>query len=50
MLSFHSFVQVATQERPKAITEAETGKREAETIAEITINKAESEARIAINQ
>jgi len=41
---------VATQERPKALTEAQTKKREAETTAEITINKANSEARIKLNQ
>ena len=44
------WLQVATQERPKALTEAQTKKREAETTAEITINKAKSESRIKINQ
>lgn len=43
-------IEVALQERPKALTEAETKKREAETTAEITINKANSEARITINK
>eukprot|EP00923_Selenidium_pygospionis_P054955 GHVN01095805.1.p1 GENE.GHVN01095805.1~~GHVN01095805.1.p1 ORF type:complete len:263 (+),score=26.25 GHVN01095805.1:29-790(+) len=43
-------IEVAHQERPKALTEANTKKREAETTAEITINKANSEARIKLNQ
>ena len=42
--------QVAENERPRLTTEAITKKREAETQANITIAKAESEARIIINK
>lgn len=45
-----SFIQVALNERPRLLTEAETAKREAETQAEIIKNKAESDARILTNK
>uniref|UniRef100_A0A8W8KLI5 Band 7 domain-containing protein n=1 Tax=Magallana gigas TaxID=29159 RepID=A0A8W8KLI5_MAGGI len=43
-------IQVALNERPRLLTEAETAKREAETQAEIIKNKAESDARILTNK
>lgn len=43
-------IQVALNERPRLLTEADTGKREAETQAEIIIDKANSEARILQNR
>ncbi|KAK7507138.1 hypothetical protein BaRGS_00001073, partial [Batillaria attramentaria] len=42
-------IQVAKQERPRLLTEANTTKREAESEARIIINKAESDARILQN-
>lgn len=52
-LTCYGFVyprQVALNERPRLLTEAETAKREAETQAEIIKNKAESDARILTNK
>ncbi|KAK3082892.1 hypothetical protein FSP39_008218 [Pinctada imbricata] len=43
-------IQVALNERPRLLTEAETLKREAETTAEIIKDKAESDARILMNK
>lgn len=43
-------IVVATNERPRKLTEAETMKREAETQAGIILDKAESDARVTINQ
>nr|KAG5714938.1 hypothetical protein BaRGS_000426 [Batillaria attramentaria] len=43
-------IQVAKQERPRLLTEANTTKREAESEARIIINKAESDARILQNK
>lgn len=43
-------IQVANNERPRLLTEAETQKREAETQAKIIIDKAESDARILANR
>ena len=43
-------VQVARSEAPRRITEADTTKKEAETSAVIAINKADSEARIALTR
>ena len=45
-----SMVQVALNERPRLLTEAETEKREAETQAEIIKDKADSDARILNNR
>jgi hypothetical protein len=42
--------QVAYNERPRLITEAETEKREAETQAQIIKDKADSDARILANR
>lgn len=42
--------QVALNERPRLLTEAETEKREAETQAEIIKDKADSDARILNNR
>ena len=39
-------LKVATNERPKKLTEAVTDKRESETQAQITVDKAMSSARI----
>ena len=39
-------MQVAVQERPRKMTEADTVRLEAETYAEITLNRALSDARI----
>lgn len=39
-------IQVAKQERPRLLTEAETLKKEANTTAQVIIDKAESQARI----
>ena len=41
-------IEVATQERPKKLTEAQTKKLESETQAEIALKKAESDARIRL--
>ena len=43
-------IQVAYNERPRLITEAETEKREAETQAQIIKDKADSDARILANR
>ncbi|KAL3854870.1 hypothetical protein ACJMK2_014109 [Sinanodonta woodiana] len=43
-------IQVALSERPRLLTEAETAKREAETQAQIIIDKAYSDARILENR
>ena len=43
-------IVVAMNERPRRLTSAETKKREAETQAGIIIDKAESDARVAVNQ
>ena len=45
-----SIQQVALNERPRLLTEAETEKREAETQAEIIKDKANSDARILQNK
>ena len=44
------YLQVAENERPRKVTQATTVKREAETQAQITIAKAESESRITLNK
>lgn len=43
-------VQVAKNERPRLLTEANTKKREAESEAQIILDKAESDARIMQNK
>lgn len=43
-------IQVARQERPRLLTEANTKKREAESEAQIIVDKAESDARILQNK
>ncbi|XP_060065622.1 uncharacterized protein LOC132545958 [Ylistrum balloti] len=43
-------IQVALNERPRLLTEADTGKREAETQAQIIKDKANSDARILENR
>ncbi|XP_071149905.1 uncharacterized protein [Mytilus edulis] len=43
-------IQVAYNERPRLLTEAQTKKREAETQARIIVDKAESDARILSNK
>ena len=42
-------MQVARNERPRKVTQAETEKKEAETQAKIIIDKANSNARIVEN-
>ena len=39
-------IEVARNERPRLLTEAQTKKREEETQAQITVDRAESQARI----
>ena len=45
LYNFH-YLQVALNERPRLITEAETIRREANTTAQIILDKANSDARI----